>query len=300
MKNIMVLLLIIVAYMVLVSCGNEETKADAYGNFETREYEIAAETNGRILTVYVSEGDKINTGDIIAVVDTMQLHLHKKELMARISALDSRTLDVQTQINALLQRKQNILREKKRIESLYEKKAATEKQLDDIKGELEVVESEILAGEESIRTSNTAISKEILPLQVNISKTMDMIDKSIIRSPISGRVMELYSGQGEYAIPGKLVIKAADTDIMILRAYLSGAQLDRIKLNEEVGIRFDKGEKGYHNRRGRVIWVSSESEFTPKLIRTKEDRVNLVYAVKIEVDNAEGLIKTGMPGEVLF
>lgn len=298
-KLIIQILVIALAGFSFISCSNDDIQVDAYGNFETTEYNLAAETNGKIISMNVDEGDLVYAGDIIAVVDTMQLHFQKEELMARIEAIAPRKLSVQNQINALIQRKQNIIREKNRLERLYVKDAATEKQLDDIRGELQVVESEIAAKTEALQSSNEAISNEIKPLQVNISKVMDLMNKSIIHTPIDGRVLETYTELSEFTMPGKLVAKVADTEKMILRAYVSGAQLDDIKIGDTVTIRYDKGANEYSSKPGKVTWIATESEFTPKLIRTKEDRVNLVYAVKIEVDNKEGNIKTGMPGEVI-
>lgn len=284
---------------VMISCSNGNGEADAYGNFEATEVVISSESNGKLLDFNIEEGRKIKAGDQVGLVDTMQLYFRKKQVYGRIGALSTKTLDIPTQINVLIDRRSNLEREKNRLENLFKDGAATQKQLDDINGEIDVVNSELKANREKLRTTNKGLLSEINPLQYQIEEINDQINKSIIRNPLNGTVLTKYAEENEVVNYGKPLYRISDINQMYLRAYISGNQLGMIKLGQKVQVRIDENEEDYKNYNGTISWISDKAEFTPKIVQTKEERVNLVYAIKIRVEN-DGFIKIGMPGEVLF
>jgi HlyD family secretion protein len=232
-------------------------------------------------------------------VDTITLHLKKKQLEAKIRALSNKTINIPSQINVLIERKSNLERDKKRIKNLYEAGAATQKQWDDIQGELQVINSEIKANRERLETNNAGLLSEILPLQYQIEEINDQINRAILYNPVHGTVLTKYSEENEIVSFGKPLYRIADINRIILRAYISGSQLDDIKIGQKVTVLIDKNKSDYRSYPGTISWISDKAEFTPKIVQTKEERVNLVYAIKILVEN-DGAIKIGMPGEVVF
>ncbi len=289
--------LILIA-LIAVACNRHEEKADAYGNFEATEIIVSAETNGKVTNIMIDEGDEIQEEQLIAVIDTVQLHLKKEQLLASGNAIDAKTQNLQVQIDVLEKQRANLLREKNRVERLLKDSAATTKQLDDISGELEVVDKKIAATKSSISTANRGLLSEKEPLSANIRQVADMIERSKIKSPTTGTVLKKYIENGEFAAPGKPICKIADLSQMTLRVYVSESSLAKVKIGKSVKVAIDKGDElKYFN--GTISWISDKSEFTPKIVQTKEERVNLVYAVKVIVEN-DGSIKIGMPGEITF
>ncbi len=280
------------------ACNRHEEKADAYGNFEATEIIISAETNGKITNLSIEEGDDVRQNQLIAVIDTVQLHLKKEQLLASGVAIDAKTQNLQVQIDVLEEQRSNVLREKNRVEKLLKDSAATTKQLDDINGELEVIDKKIAATKSSISTANRGILSEKQPLAVSIKQVEDMITRSKIESPVDGTILKKYIELGEYAVPGKPLCKLADLSEMILRVYVSETGLANIKIGQKVSVAIDNGEELKHFE-GTISWIADKAEFTPKIVQTKEERVNLVYAVKVNVKN-DGSIKIGMPGEIHF
>ncbi len=295
--------LMIVAFafsaMILISCSDDSNKSDAFGNFEADEIIISSETNGKVLTLNIDEGTNIKVNDLLCTIDTTQLLLKKLQLSESITALSSKTQDINSQLDVYDKKKANILREKNRIENLYKDSAATKKQLDDINGELDVVEKQIIATRTSMLSGNRGLLSEQNPLTMQIKQLQDQINKSYIISPISGTVLSKYIKAGEFASVGKPLFKIANLEEMILRAYISGAQLSSCKLEQKVKIIIDKENGQTAELTGQVYWIADKAEFTPKIIQTKDVRVNLVYAIKIRVKN-NGELKIGMPAEVKF
>lgn len=292
-------LLFIFIIISILACSENKKQGDAYGNFEAEEIIISSEANGKIYDLKIMEGDQINAGDTICIVDTTQLYLKKMQLLASAEAIRSKTKDVQVQINVLLEQKNNILREKDRIERLFKDSAATQKQVDDIQGQLALVEKNISATQSTLSSTNQGILAELKPLELQIDQINDNIKKSIILAPSKGTVLSKFVENGELVAFGKAICKIADVENIYLRAYLSGSQLSRIKLADQVKVFIDKDFEEQEEYKGELTWISSKAEFTPKIIQTKEERVNLVYAVKILVKN-DGKIKIGMPGEMRF
>ena len=294
MKNI----LRIIILPAMVSCQLNDS-SDANGNFEATEVIVSAEANGKLIRFSVEEGSAVKRGQKLGVVDTAQLYLQKQQLIYSIAALKSKIQDVKVQVDVLRGEKENLMREKRRLEDLFEDKAATQKQLDDINGEIEVVDRRILATRSEMSTSNRGILSEIAPLEAHVDRINDQLGKSYIVSPIDGIILTKYAEQGEYATVGKSLFKVADLENMELRVYVSGDQLANLRLGQSVEVLVDKDKKTNRRLDGRISWVSAQSEFTPKIIQTKDERVNLVYAVKVLTPN-DGTLKIGMPGEVNF
>jgi len=295
--NIRPILFIAIAGLVL-SCTGKDDKADAYGNFEAIEVIISSEATGKILSLQLEEGDKLAAGTQVGLVDTMQLFLTKKQLEASIDALRSKTQNVKVQLDVLENQKDNLLREVKRVEKLLAENAATQKQYDDLSGQLNVVESQIIATKSQLNTANSGLLSEINPLLARIDQINDQIKKSLIVNPAPGTVLSKFAYENEVTTFGKPLYKIADLENITLKAYISGNQLADLKIGNEVKVIIDQddAEKPLN---GTVSWVSSTAEFTPKVIQTKEERVSLVYAFKVLVKN-DGTLKIGMPGEVYF
>jgi len=279
----------------LPACWGGDDLADAYGNFEAVEVLVSAEGSGNLIQFEVEEGDIIPAGQVLGFIDTTALYLQKEQFIASINALTSKTQNVQSQINVLLERKNNLNREQIRLQKLLSDDAATQKQLDDIEGEIEVVEKEMEATRSRLETNNRGILAEIRPMEVKIAQINDQIIKSIIYNPRKGTVLAKFAEEGEVVGFGKPLYKIADLESIILKVYISGSQLPGMKIGQTVEVKVD-GDISFS---GKVYWISEKAEFTPKIIQTKEERVNLVYAVKVRVEN-DGTLKIGMPGEVYF
>jgi HlyD family secretion protein len=292
-------ILILIFTVILTSCSDDNARSDAYGTFEADEILLSAEAPGKIIMLNIDEGDRIEKGDLIAVIDTTQLHLKKLQLLAGINTVSSKTRDISSQIEVLETRKSNLLREKARIERLYRDSAATLKQFEDISGEVEYIEKQITAQRTALQDANRGILSEKDPLHIQIMQIEDQIEKSIIYADFSGTVISKYVNQGEYTMPGKPLIKIADLDYVYLRVYISGDMLSSIKIGSEAEVLIDAQDDTMLKYKGIVSWISSKAEFTPKIIQTRQERVNLVYATKIKVKN-DGKIKIGMPGEALL
>lgn len=289
----------IFALSVLISCGSEDPEADAYGNFEATELFISAEVNGKLLSMQPSQGDRLEKGAPIALIDSTQSYLKRRQFEATIQALRSKLQDVPVQLEVYTRRLRNLEREEKRVRSLLADSAATRKQLDDLIGELQVVRSQIVAAESQLSTANRGILAEIKPLEWQLAQVEDLLSKSVLRSPITGTILEIFKQPGELISVGQPLVKLADLDRMILRGYVSGDQLGKLSIGQKVAIKVDEEAEKFRSYPATVTWVSPRAEFTPKVIQTRDERVNLVYAVKFQVEN-DGFLKIGMPGEVLF
>ncbi|MBK7172162.1 MAG: HlyD family efflux transporter periplasmic adaptor subunit [Bacteroidales bacterium] len=277
------------------SCNNNQQLSDAFGNFEAVTVSVSSETAGRILQLDVEEGQALSNGQQIGVIDTTDLYLKKLQLMAQRNAIATRMSGVQGQIDVQLQQKANLLVEKERISKLLKDKAATPKQLDDITGAIELVEKQI----SSIKTQNSGILEEQVVIDRQIDIVKESIRKCYIRNPVEGTVLVKYAESGEVTTPGKTLYKIANLETMELKVYVSGNQLPSVKLGQKVEVLIDKDSKSNRKLEGIVSWISQKAEFTPKIIQTKEERVDLVYGIKVRVKN-DGSLKISMPGEVNF
>lgn len=291
-------LLATIVSIFLVSCSNSDGDVDASGTFETTEIIVSTESMGKIMQLNVEEGQQLNFNQRVGYIDTTQLYLKKLQLVASKKALQSRRPDIQKQIAALEQQIETAKTERKRVENLVKAEASTTKQLDDANAQIKVLEKQLEATKSSLENTSNSILGDNEALQIHIEQIEDQLQKCYITSPISGVVLTKYAEQGELATPGKALFKIGDVTNMILRAYVTSDQLTQIALGQKVKVYADYGEdrKEYE---GVVSWISSKSEFTPKTIQTRDERANLVYAVKINIKN-DGLLKIGMYGNVKF
>jgi HlyD family secretion protein len=292
MKNIFSILL---TSMLFAGCGSTKDEPDAWGNFEAEEVIVSAETNGRILNFDVREGQNIEKGEVIAVIDTTLLHLQKQEIDAAMKGISTRINSINAQNEVLRQQIGNININLERTANMLKDGAATQKQYDDLSGQKAVIEKQIEAG----NTQRSSVESELLVYRAKKATLNEQIARSIVKCPVDGTVIEKYAETGELTAAGKPLIKTADLKLIKLKAYVSGSRLGSVKIGQDCTVRIDDGEKGYRSFTGRVSYVSPKAEFTPKIIQTKEERVTLVYAVEIEVQN-DGTLKSGMPGEVIF
>jgi HlyD family secretion protein len=283
-----------VFFILLLSCSKNGDLADAYGNFEAIEVIVSAEAQGRILIFEPGEGNHLEKGDVAVIIDTTQLSLKKEQLESGKESLGARIRTLDAQVHASQIQLENLEREKHRIDKLLEGGAATSKQQDDINGQIELLEAQIQA----TVSQKASVYSELKTLDIQIRQVEDQIWKSTVRNPMDGVMLTKYREQGELAAPGQPLYKMAKMNELILRAYISGKQLSAVKTGAPVQVRYDTPQ-GTAQVSGVVSWISSQAEFTPKIIQTKEERVNLVYAIKVVVPN-DGSLKIGMPGEVLF
>jgi len=288
MKHIILFLLT----LSLFSCNNSDNKADGYGNFEATEVTISAEANGKLVYLNLEESDIIEPNTLVGLVDTIQLHLNKQQLISSKATIYSKSENVLSQISVLQAQLKTTLIEQKRIQNMFAENAATKRQVDEIEGKADVIKEQI----KSVQTQNAPIINEIASIDVQIKKINDQIKNSKIINPIKATVLAKYAEPNEIASFGKPLYKIANLSQMMLRVYVSETQLPQVKLNQKVTVKIDNGT-GMKSYPGTISWISSVAEFTPKIIQTKEERVNLVYAVKVQVNNDGGL-KIGMPAEM--
>lgn len=280
------------------SCQKSEDDFDAAGTFEATEITVSSEVMGKILTFEIQEGDLVDENQQVGIIDSVQLYLKKLQLEANQKSLQSRRPDVQKQIAALEQQISTAKFERKRVENLVNANAMNTKQLDDVNAQIKLLESQLSASKSTLKTTIDGIKGDDNALDIQVKQIEDQLVKCRITSPIKGVVLVKYSEKGELTNPGKALFKVADISNMTLRAYITSDQLTQIKLGQKVKVMADFGEnqKEYN---GVVSWISSKSEFTPKTIETKDERANLVYATKINVQN-DGYLKIGMYGNVKF
>ncbi len=277
------------------SCTDTENKSDAYGNFEATEIVVSAQSNGELLQFNVQEGDVLAKGVSIGLIDTTDLYLKKKLLEQQKLTISSQLASINSEIEVQRQQLENNKVNQARIKKMYKQGAATKKQLDDINGLVDLNEKMI----DAVVSKKQNVLDQINGVGIQVEQIEELITKCLIRNPSNGAVMVKYSEQGELAVMGKPLYKLADIKNIKLKAYISGAQLPDVKLGDEVEVLYDKNKTENATTRGKVVWISSTAEFTPKTIQTKEERVNLVYAIKVLVKN-DGSLKIGMPGELNF
>jgi HlyD family secretion protein len=313
--------------LTLAACKTETPKFDAVGTFEATEIIVSSEATGKILTFTVKEGDTVGVGKIVATIDPLSIELQKEQIAASMTAIGEKSNDATPQVqvfteqigvqrNQIAVQKQQLAvlqKEQKRFENLVKADAATPKQLDDITGQISILSRQIEAAESQIKVlerqsqsqkdvvsiQNRGISSEKLPLEKRLKQLDDQISRTRVANPLSGTILTKYAEVGEITMAGKALYKIADMREMTLRAYVQGSQLGQVKIGQKVSIRLDDGADKSREVSGTITWISSKAEFTPKTIQTKDERANLVYAIKIGAPN-DGRLKIGMYGEVIF
>lgn len=327
MKSIFKNLLLPLAIIVLTSCGNKRNKYDATGTFESDEIIVSAEANGKILQFDVHEGATLTKDSVVGKIDPTAIELQKEQAASSVEALQDKTNNAAPQVAILqsqlqLQNKQiavyeaqlKVLKmEQLRYQKLVAADAVPAKQLDDITGQvnvlgeqitaaktqLRVLQSQIHAQQQTVAIQNRSILSEKSPMEKKIAQIQEQLNKTMITNPVTGTVLTKYADAGEFTSAGKALYKIADLRVMKLRAYITGDQLVQVKLNQAVKVMLDDGKGNMRGMSGIISWISDKAEFTPKTIQTKDERGNLVYAIKINVKN-DGYLKIGMYGEVVF
>ena len=281
------------------ACGNGAPKYDATGTFETTEVLVSAEASGRLLYFDIEEGMLLKAGEEVGVVDTVQLYLKKLQLEASLKSVEEQRPDILKQAAATKEQISAAQRERNRVANLLKVGAANQKQLDDAEDQLEVLRKQLVAQNSTLSNSHQSLTWQSSSVGIQVAQVEDQLKKCHITSPITGTVLAKYAEAGELTAMGTPLFKVADTEQMYLRAYITSEQLSQVKLGQKVTVFSDYGTDEHKQYPGVVTWISDTSEFTPKTILTKNERANLVYAVKIAVHN-DGLLKIGMYGGVEF
>lgn len=287
------LIMATMALLSVASCGKRHIDFDACGQINATEVTVSAENNGRIVRLALQEGDRLSKGEIVGNIDSVQTFLKIQELQRRKEGADIKTVDIRCQTEAQYARLENLEMDLVRYKNLLSKDAGTQKQVDDLDAEIAVLKGQIAAAEQNYRQNNDGIQNEMNTLDVQIAQTEDMLDKCRIKSPIDGTVLMKYAEEGELISTGKPVFKIADMENIYVKAYFSTSQLSGLKLGDEVTLIPDDGTDSPKKYTGKVTWISDEAEFTPKNIQTRDERADLVYAVKISLKN-DGYLRLGM------
>ncbi len=284
---------------VLVACSANGMADDAQGTFEATEVTVSSEATGRILAFGADEGTSLAEGETVGNIDDMQLTLKKRQLVASRGSVESRRPDVAVQIAATEQQIATAQTERRRVIKLLDSDAASQKQLDDVNAQIETLTKQLAAQKSTLEASSRGITGESAALEWQIAALDDQIARCRVESPIAGTVLEKYAEKGELAVPGKALFKVADLGRMYLRSYVTASQLSGITVGKDVRVFAEAGDGSAHEYTGRITWISGKAEFTPKTIQTKDERANLVYAVKIAVEN-DGFLRIGMYGSARF
>lgn len=281
------------------SCSNKENDFDASGSFEAVETILAAEANGQILQLNIEEGQQLEAGQKVGFIDSTQLVINKMQLRQNEKAILSGRPQIQIQTESLKRQLDNAVLDRNRTQKLVKGGVASQKQLDDINSKVAALQAQINAQKSSLETTNENLTQQGNTVGVQLKGIEDQLNKSVIVNPIKGTVLAKYAEQYEMAVIGKPLYKIANLETLDLRAYITGTQLPQIKIGQQVKVRIDQGEKKYKEYQGTIGWISDKSEFSPKTIPTKDERANLVYAIKVRIKN-DGYLKIGMYGEVLW
>lgn len=283
--------------LMMAACGGNEREYDATGTFEATETTVFAEQSGALLTFNVNEGDMIEAGKEVGLVDTTQVWLKIQQLGATKAVFQSQKPDMEAQIAAIRQQLAKAQQDEQRYRELVADGAAPSKMLDDATNQVKVLQRQLVAQQSALSTSTRSLDKQMVATDIQVNQLRDQLKKCHVVTPTKGTVLEKYVERGEFVTVGKPLFKIADTEDMYMRAYVTSAQLQNIKLGQKVTVFADYGDDQRKEYRGTVSWISSRSEFTPKTILTDDERADLVYAVKIAIKN-DGFVKIGMYGEV--
>ncbi len=283
----------------LMACRKADQSFDASGSFEATEIMISSEVGGNIQYLALEEGDVLSAGQLVAVIDSTQLYLKKQQLLAQIAAVNSKQPNVAVQMAAAQEQLVQANRELERIKKLYANEAATAKQLDDATTAAMVAKKQVAALQSSLNINSGSLNAEVQPLRAQLAQVQDQLSDCRVINPVNGTVINKLVDAFEMVSPGKPLYKIAKLDEMYLRAYISGDQFAKAKLGAKVQVFTDDGQGGYKAQDGLISWINDKAEFTPKTIQTKNERANLVYAIKVKVKN-DGMLKIGMYGHVSF
>jgi HlyD family secretion protein len=281
------------AVMVLAACHRSD-EPDAYGNFEATETVVSAETGGSLLSFTPVEGQQVVPGPTLAVIDTTQLALDRQQLGAQRTAVRARVSESERQIGVLAVQREIAGRAYARTRRLFAEQAATAQQLDQAERDYRVLGEQIAA----LRAQRNSVTQDVAASDARVAQIAERIAKSRISAPFAGTVLATYARAGEYVQPGQPLFRLANLDTLTLRAYVTEPQLTQLGLGRRVQVNVDRGANGRIALPGTVSWIASKAEFTPTPVQTRDERADLVYAVKIRVPNPSGTLKIGMPADV--
>lgn len=281
----------------MLSCKEKDHKFDASGAFEAVETIISAEANGQILQLNIAEGQQLDSGQIIGYIDSAQLHVSKQQLLQNKKAILTGRPHTNIQTESLKRQLASAVLDRNRTENLVKGGVASQKQLDDASAKVATIQAQIDAQENSLQTTTQSLNEQGSTFDVQLRGINDQLQKTVIVNPLKGMVLTKYAEQYEMAVMGKPLYKISDISTLILRAFITGDQLQQVKTGQQVKVFTDDGNGSFKERSGEIIWINDKSEFTPKTIQTKNERANLVYAIKVNVKN-DGYLKIGMYGEV--
>jgi len=284
---------LVVGSLMLISCNRSGNKADAYGTFETDEVTISAEASGKLTNFNIDEGDQVKEGQLVGTIDSVQLILKLKQLESQIEAVKAKIPNISAQSDVQTEQLKVLNIEYDRLVKMFKEGAATQKQMDDIEGRISLAKKQ----KEAIDVQKTSVYAEIPALTAQVDQIRDQIHRCTIVNPTDGKVLVTYVNQFESVVQGKALYKMANMEYMYLRAYVAGNQLHSFQPGSKVKVYIDKEDGTLIELEGTITWVSSEAEFTPKVIQTREERVKLVYPIKVKVKN-DGNLRIGMPAEV--
>ncbi|WP_289006296.1 HlyD family efflux transporter periplasmic adaptor subunit [uncultured Parabacteroides sp.] len=287
------------ALLSLAACNRGDGNFDATGTFEATEILVSSEANGKIMELNIEEGDRLDAGAMVGYIDSTQLYLKKMQLSAGLRSVDIRKPDIRKQIAALEQQIATARTEQQRMENLVKAKAGNQKQVDDIVNNIKYLQKQLDAQYSTLNKTTGGADAEAESILYQIMQLDDQLQKSRIVTPQAGTVLVKYAEPGEVTAAGKPLYKIADTDLLYLRAYITADQLSKLKQGQTVRVFADYGADEQREYPGTITWISDKSEFTPKGIQTKDERANLVYAIKIAVKN-DGYLKIGQYGETVF
>lgn len=293
----LLLILFVLSALIGVGCSGSEERYVATGAFEAHEVLVSSESNGRVVSWHGREGREVRAGEVIGVIDSTQLYLQKLALQRNVQGVRLSATDVATQTAALEQQLAKLRSERERTQRLVKAAAANQKQLDDVDAQIAIVESQKRALQTQVEQGNRRVGVESSALEIQVAQLEDALSKCVVRSPIHGVILQSFIERGELAVAGHPLFKVGQLDTMTLRAYLPYSAVTRMRLGDSVPVYVDRGKGGMKSYGGVVSWISSKAEFTPKTVQTKDERENLMYAVKVLVVNA-GQLKIGMYGEV--
>ena len=299
MKRLSSYTLIATALLGLAACNRGDGNFDATGTFEATEILVSSEANGKIMELNIEEGDRLDAGAMVGYIDSTQLYLKKMQLSAGLRSVDIRKPDIRKQIAALEQQIATARTEQQRMENLVKAKAGNQKQVDDIVNNIKYLQKQLDAQYSTLNKTTGGVDAEAESILYQIMQLDDQLQKSRIVTPQAGTVLVKYAEPGEVTAAGKPLYKIADTDLLYLRAYITADQLSTLKQGQTVRVFADYGADEQREYPGTITWISDKSEFTPKGIQTKDERANLVYAIKIAVKN-DGYLKIGQYGETVF
>ena len=298
-SNILTLFTFSFSLLTFFSCSSNGNNYDAMGVFEATEVVVSAKVQGEIIRLDVTEGDEVKTDVTLGVIDATKLNLQQQSLQDNRDAQTARILNLQEQTASIQQQISHLQQEYERFSGLLTKGAATQKQVDDLANQIKILKAQLTATQSQLRSANESIQHQVDASDQQMKIVGSQMDDAIIKSPIDGTILKKYAERGEYAVPGKALFKVADLQEMILRAYITANQFDQLQLGQQVKVMVDNGSEAQREYNGKVTWIAQKSEFTPKTIQTKDERANLVYAIKISVKN-DGMIKIGQYGECYF